>query len=419
MINPNVNSARCISCGQQRPFTLELTLCPACGGNLDLQYDSDAVRKQLTPQRLAEDPDHTLWRYGPLLPLALDEAPTPLTVGWTPLVPAPRLGRRLGLTRLALKDEGRNPSGSLKDRASAMVLAGALAGGRDRVVGASTGNAGSSMACLCASVGLGCVIFVPASAPRAKLAQLLSFGAQVVPVDGSYDQAFDLSQAVARRLDWYSRSTGYNPVTREGKKTCALEIWEQLGHQAPDWVFVSVGDGNIISGLHKGFTDLLDLGLIERLPRLAAVQSTASAAVARAVARLAPAATFDPRNVNIEPVNATTRADSISVDLPRDGLAAVRAVVQSGGVALELEDAQIMAAISLVSASSGVFGEPAGVASVAGLQLARQQGLVADDDQVVCVITGSGLKDVDAALATVDLPDPVPVDLEAIVSTLA
>ena len=172
MINPNVNSARCISCGQQRPFTLELTLCPACGGNLDLQYDSDAVRKQLTPQRLAEDPDHTLWRYGPLLPLALDEAPTPLTVGWTPLVPAPRLGRRLGLTRLALKDEGRNPSGSLKDRASAMVLAGALAGGRDRVVGASTGNAGSSMACLCAGVGLGCVIFVPASAPRAKLAQL-------------------------------------------------------------------------------------------------------------------------------------------------------------------------------------------------------------------------------------------------------
>jgi threonine synthase len=397
MLSEHPRGTRCLVCADERPFDLKTTTCPRCGGNVEVLLDHGQLSGRLTPQSLRADPDGSMWRYGALLPLDPGLPRPPLSIGWTPLVPAPRLARELGLERLLLKDEGRNPSGSLKDRASATVLLGARQAGVDTVVGASTGNAGSSMACLAASVGLRCVIYVPATAPRAKLAQLAAFGAEVRAVDGSYDQAFDLSLEACRREGWYSRSTGFNPLTREGKKTCALEIWEQLGYRVPDWVLVSVGDGNIISGLHKGFCDLLSLGLIDRLPRLGAVQSSGSNAVTRTLERLGTEAPTPPDQIRIQPLRgASTRADSICVDLPRDGVAAVRAVQESRGIPIQVPDSRILEAVTLVARTTGVFGEPAGVASVAGLARALQTHHIDPRETVVCVITGNGLKDVDA-----------------------
>lgn len=414
----HILGTRCLVCGDERRFSLDSTICSVCHGNLDLVYNHWAAGDRVSQQLLQGNGSLSIWRYAPLLPLDQGLEPPSLRVGWTPLVPAWSLGRHLGVGRLMLKDEGRNPSGSLKDRASAMVLMGALGSGSRAVVGASTGNAGSSMACLCAAVGLPCILLVPATAPPAKLAQALAFGARLIPVQGSYDQAFDLSLELSQRTGWYSRSTGFSPLTREGKKTCALEIWEQLGHKAPDWVFVSVGDGNIISGLHKGFRDLLDLGLIPRLPRLCAVQAERSAAVANAVAALEDKELASPKEIVIRPVHADTCADSISVDLPRDGVAAVRAVLESEGAAVTVSDEEILAAIPMVAASAGVFGEPAGVASVAGLMAAREKRLVSQDDTVVCVITGNGLKDVYGAMRSVTMPDPVEPEIEAVVERL-
>jgi threonine synthase len=411
-----VLGTRCVICGDEAALRPETTVCGRCSGNLDIVYDYAALRPIITRDRLESSPDRSIFRYAPLLPLGEATPRLPLEIGSTPLMRARRLGELIGLPRLLLKDEGRNPSGSLKDRASAVVLLGALEEGRRAVVGASTGNAGSSMACLAASVGLDCVILVPATAPPAKLAQLLSFGAKVLPVRGTYDQAFDLSLELAARFGWCSRSTGYNPRTREGKKTCALEIWEQLGYTLPDWVFVSVGDGNILSGLHKGFCDLQRLGLTSRVPRLCAVQSSASNAIARAVAAHAASRPTPPSEITIAPVHATTRADSIGVDLPRDGVAAVRAVQESEGAAMEVDDAEILSAIPLVAAASGVFGEPAAVASVAGLRRALARGLVATHETVVCVITGSGLKDVAAALEVSALPPAIEPTIEALIA---
>jgi len=401
--------SRCFSCGREGAFDPRDTTCAACGGNQEILHDLPALRRILTREALARRGERSMWRYEELVPLAEGAARPGLIAGWTPLIPAPRLGEACGHRTLLLKDEGRNPSGSLKDRASAAALLGARAAGSPGIIGASTGNAGSSMACLAAEAGVGCSILVPADAPAAKIAQLLAFGARVIPVRGSYDQAFDLCLELSGRLGLYNRSTGVNPLTREGKKTCAFEICEQLDFVSPDWVFVSVGDGNIISGLHKGFTELLALGLIEKTPRLGAVQSSRSNAVAAAVAR-AGAAPGSPPSIEIEPVHASTRADSISVDLPRDGLAAARAVLESGGCAIEVDDEEILAHIPLVARTSGVFGEPAAVASVAGFAAAVERGLVRPAERAVCVITGNGLKDVASVTKVTGEPRRVPAD---------
>ncbi len=412
-MNKEMNS-RCLICAKEEPFTLSQTTCAGCGGNLDVRYDLPTLRKTITRQSLRANDDYSLWRYSDLLPLEPGLRRPTLNVGWTPLVPAPRLGEVLGHADLLLKDEGRNPSGSLKDRASATVLLGAIANGSKRIVGASTGNAGSSMACLSANAGLDCTILVPADAPAAKVSQLLAFGAQVLPIRGSYDQAFDLSLAVSERYGWYNRSTGYNPLTREGKKTCAFEICEQLDFKVPDWVFVAVGDGNIISGLHKGFQELRELQVVERAPRLVAVQSTGSNAVAAALARAGDRGITPPDEICITPVSASTRADSISVDLPRDGVAAVRAVQESGGYAVEVDDAEILGFIETVARHSGVFGEPAAVASVAGFAAAVKKGAIAPSESVVCVITGNGLKDAAAVTSVSRAPVAIEPSLDQV-----
>jgi threonine synthase len=288
--------------------------------------------------------------------------------------------------------------------------------GHTILVTASTGNAGAALAGMAAAVGQPAVIFAPRTAPPAKIAQLLVFGARVLLVDGTYDQAFDLTIRAADEFGWYCRNTGYNPFTLEGKKTAAYEIWEQLLIETPDGsvhgssarnapaVFVSVGDGNIISGLHKGFKELVALGWLEQMPRLFGVQAEGSAAIANS---------FEAGIEEIHPVTANTLADSISVDLPRDGVRAVRAARQSEGAYITVSDGAILDAIADLG-RAGIFAEPAGAASYAGLKKALKMGLVHQADSVVILNTGSGLKDVQAARqAVADAPIIEPT-LEAV-----
>jgi len=347
---------------------------------VDAVYDYAGIAAITSPGALAASRDLSMWRYRALLPVAADAAAPPLHVGGTPLYQAQALGAQLGLPNLFVKDDGRNPTASFKDRASALVLMKAQEQGASIVTTASTGNAGAALAGLAASIGQPTVIFAPKTAPPAKVAQLQTYGATVLLVDGNYDAAFELCLAASKEFGWYCRNTGYNPYTVEGKKTAAFEICEQLQWRAPDAIFVSVGDGNIITGLHRGLQDLLALGWIDRLPKLMAVQASGVDA--------------------ITPVQATTVADSIAADLPRDGLRALRAIRQTGGKAIQVTDAEILAAIPLLARLTGVFAEPAGAAALAGLQAAmRDQGsAIAPEATVVLMITGNGLKDIGSAM---------------------
>ena len=364
--------------------------CPAHGelGTLDILYDYAGLRSQLDRDALSASPVSNCWRYKSLMPLAPEAKVPPLTVGWTPLYDAPRIAQKLGLRSVCVKDDGANPTGSLKDRASALVLARALELGFSTVSTASTGNAAAALAGLGASLPeVQIVIFVPASAPPAKIAQLLVYGAEVLLVEGSYDDAFDLCTETCAAHGWYSRNTGVNPFTTEGKKTVALEIAEQLNWRAPDAVVVSVGDGSIISGLYKGFYDLLQLGWIDDMPRLIGVQAEGSAVLAKAFAQ-----GLDPQDIAQEAV--ATIADSIAAELPRDRAKALRAVRFTDGCCVTVSDAAIRAAIPEFAQLSGVFAEPAAAAAFAGLKRAASAGIVSADESVCIVSTGNGLKDV-------------------------
>lgn len=385
--------------------------CDRTGENLEVQYDYDKIKKRFNRESLKKNRDYSIWRYSPLLPIKSIENAPPLDVGWTPLYHAKKLGKKLKLDNLYLKDDGRNPSASFKDRASAVALVNAIENGAEIVTGASTGNAGSSMACLCASVGMPAVIFVPENAPPAKLAQMMVFGARLFAVRGSYDDAFDLCLKVSEEFGWINRNTGFNPFTREGKKTCSYEICEQLQWKSPDYVFVPVGDGNIISGIGKGFKDFIRMGFIDKMPKIYGVQSEKSNSVYLSVKK----AQKNPgKPIEIIPVKATTIADSISVDLPRDGCMAVRTILESGGDAIQVPDEKILEAIVDLGKNEGIFAEPAGATAYAGVKKAAREGIINPGDTVVALVTGNGLKDVHSAMKAAGKPTVIDPTLEAV-----
>ncbi|MBA4420106.1 MAG: threonine synthase [Anaerolinea sp.] len=393
---------QCSLCGKSYSTEEVTYTCPHDGGNLDVILDYEHIQLTDAREQILTSREPSLWRYLPLLPVNDPGGlGTPLRLaGGTPLMQPEILARALGVSKLWVKDEGKNPSASFKDRASAVVVARAREIGAEIVVTASTGNAGAALACMSAAIGQPAIIFAPKTAPQAKVAQLLIFGAQVILVDGNYDSAFDLTIEASKEFGWYCRNTGFNPFTVEGKKTAAFEIWEHilLGYRGkqPLMIFVSVGDGNIISGLHKGFKDLQQLGWLETMPRIMGVQSYGSAAISNA---------FHAGTEVITPVSATTLADSISVDLPRDGVRAVRAARQTGGTYINVTDEEIVKAIATLG-KTGIFAEPAGSTAYAGLEKAVQQGLVGADDEIVVLNTGSGLKDIRAAMMAVS-PAPI------------
>ena len=410
---------KCTLCGAEYGVDEVEYVCPKHGddGILDVVYDYDLIAQTISPDELANDSTRSIWRYLPLLPVNPEVVQTfighwslahcslnPLfSVGWTPLYPAPRLAAQLGLKHLWVKDDGRQPTASFKDRASAIAVVKTRELGYDVVTTASTGNAAAALSGLCAAVGQPNVIFVPKTAPQAKIAQLLAYGSTVLLVDGTYDDAFELCLKAAPEFGWYNRNTAYNPYMSEGKKTAVYEICEQLTVsagagtaplQAPDVIFIPVGDGCIIGGIHKGLRDLLALGWIDRLPRLMGVQATGSSPLVDAWER-------GLEGWEMEPVEAHSIADSIVAGLPRDRIKALRAVRQTSGAFIRVDDTEILAAITALAQGCGVFAEPAAAAAYAGLVEAVEQGLVDPEERVVVLATGSGLKDVTSAMKAV------------------
>ncbi len=393
----HVLGLKCVLCGAEYDIDEITYVCPKHGdeGIVDVIYDYDIIKTRLTKAILAHNRDYSVWRYKLLLPVAMDSPVPPLDVGWTPLYHAKRLGEKLGLSHVYVKDDGRNPSASFKDRASVVGVVRAQELGRDIITAASTGNAAASLACITASVDIPTRIFVPRTAPQAKIAQLLVFGATVITVNGTYDDAFDLCLQASANYGWYSRNTAYNPYLSEGKKTASLEICEQLAWNAPDKIFVPVGDGCIIGGMWKGLKDLYALGLIERMPQLIGVQAEGSAALYTA---------WQKGTEEVERFDAHTVADSISSELPRDRIKALRAVRETNGKYITVSDAEILAAIPELGRNAAVFAEPAAAASYAGLKKMAAAGEIAPEERVVVMATGSGLKDVQSAIKAVGEP---------------
>ena len=393
----------CLKCGREYGPAGACYTCEDCGaeGILDVAYDYSAVADRIDRESFEASGVASMWRYLPLLPVGSAASASPLRTGWTPLYHAHGL---LGLDRLYIKDDSRNPTASLKDRATAVAMARAVEEGVSAVAAASTGNAGCSLAGFAAAQGLPCYIFVPASAPRPKVAQLLVYGATVFAVDGSYDDAFDVAMKAIERFGWYNRCCAVNPFLVEGKKTVAFEVAEQLGFEAPDKVFVSVGDGCIASGVAKGFREFVELGLMDRMPTIVGVQAEGCS----------PMVSAFESGEELRPVEACTCADSIAVGHPRNWRKALKGIRASEGAMMTVSDEEILAAIPYLARGTGVFGEPAGVAAFAGLQKAVRDGSVGSGETVVVLMTGSGLKDTESAMRSAGKPIPVGANVDEV-----
>ena len=400
---------QCSNCGKRYQRDEVRYLCPLCArdyrpgipllGVLSAQFDYTVIRKKFNKAK----PDWNLFS-------AVEEKYfPPMSVGGTPFFQTEALGKRFGFNNIWVKNDGLNPSASLKDRASFLVVAEANRLREDTIVTASTGNAASALAAVCAAAGKRALIFVPRNAPRPKLVQMILYGATVVPVRGTYDDAFRLSLEYTARRGGLNRNTAYHPLTIEGKKTVGLEIWQQNNWRVPDAILIPVGDGVILSGVHKAFTDLKAAGLISQLPRLICVQAEKSDAIHR----------YIESGIYANAANPNTVADSISVSIPSNAHLAREAVLASGGFSVTVSDAQILQAQGLLAATTGIFAEPASSAVVAALKKLHRSKRLDRAEQIVLLITGHGLKDVETAMRNIQLPKVVEPTLAGVEAALA
>nr|WP_245858688.1 threonine synthase [Petrotoga olearia] len=396
----------CISCGEKYEPLPTQYLCPKCGekGILDVEYDYEKIKTDWNKQDLKANPDPSIWRYLPLLPIEPTTPKPTLRVGGTPLYKSKVMAKLLGIETLYLKDDGLNPTGSLKDRASAIAVVKAQEAGMNIVSCASTGNAASSLAGNIASMGneMKAVIFVPSRAPIGKVTQLLIFGALVLSVKGSYEETFYLSQEAINKRGWYNRNAAINPYLVEGKKTSSIEIAEQLNWEMVDWLVYSVGDGCTIAGAWKGVYDLKQIGFIDKLPKLLGVQSEGCAPITEAF----------KKGTDLIPVPENTIADSIAVGKPRNYMKAIKAIKESNGDMINVSDQEILDMMKTLGKNTGIFGEPAGVAGIAGIKKAVENGIIKSSESVAVVITGNGLKDIKNAEKAVGAPLTLRPDLK-------
>ncbi len=377
---------KCVTCGAEYESDEIMYLCPKCQqqndpdlpprGVLFTLYDYSKIPPSI--DKLKEND------FFDLLPLYDYNSLPNLRVGKTPLYLVEKIDGQTLNFDLYVKDDSQNPTFSFKDRASAIVSAFAKERNINTIAAASTGNAGSSLAGIAAAQGQNAIIFVPKSAPKAKLTQILMYGARLVAVDGNYDMAFDLSIEESNKHGWYNRNTAYNPITIEGKKTVSLELFDQLRF-VPDKIFVPVGDGVIISGVYKGYEDLLKLGIIDRMPVIVAVQAEGSSNLINNVYQ----ELFDYEQSN-------TIADSIAVDIPRNFYMAKHYIQEYDGEICSVSDEEILQASKILARNTGIFAEPAAAAAFAGFLSFKNQGLIDENSSVVVLSTGSGLKDLDA-----------------------
>ena len=377
---------KCTECGREYAIEPNLMVCPQCSKEQKPDEPLRGILQVFLDGNVSLDSE-----IFDLLPVEKEYFPS-IPVGNTPLWKPENLRKKLNFPNLFIKDDTLNPTGSLKDRASYLVASFAKKYGIKNIIVASTGNAASSMAGIGAAAGLSITIFVPKNVPRAKLIQSLQYGAKAVPVDGNYDRAFDLSLEYSARTGGLSRNTAYNPMTIEGKKTVAIEIFKQLG-EIPDFVFVPVGDGVILAGVYKGFIDLKQLGFIEHIPTIYAVQSDGSSAICKA---------FESGHFS-EPIESHTIADSICVNIPRNGYFAVKLLRENKGRCVLVSDETILNSQKFLSSSTGLFAEPAGATSLAGFMAVRNE--IPADAKIVLLATGNGLKDIDSASVIIDIPN--------------
>jgi len=393
---------KCSDCGKEYSSDKMIYLCPECRKNQEPGFFQKGVLKTF----LDKDYLKSLKKDQEANPRDFLPYPVPKTaaypVGNTPLTAPYRLREKTAFSGLYLKNDGVNPSGSLKDRASLLVAAQALHFSETMVALASTGNAGSAMACAGAAYGLNIVLFVPESAPMAKLMQSVLYGAAVIPVQGTYDQAFSLSIEFTKQKGGINRNTAYNPLTIEGKKTVSIEIFNQLGGKTPDYMYVPTGDGVILAGVYKGFFDLREAGFTERIPKIVCVQAEKSNAVAQAF------------NSGIMKAleRSETRADSISVASPANGRMAVEYIHDSGGWVTEVADEEILQAQLELNSRAGVLSEPAAAAAYAGFL--KDRGKLRDDETAVVLLTGTGFKDMDSVKDSIIIPESIPPEIDAL-----
>jgi len=383
-----VKNLKCTNCGTTYEALPEKYLCDKCGdkGILDVQYKYEEIKRDWSKEILANNPEKSIWRYLPLLPIEKDTQRPNLRIGHTPLYHSKEMAKKLGLKNLIIKDDGLNPTGSLKDRASAMAAVKAKEADAKTVACSSTGNAASSLAGNIAAMDdeMNAIIFVPERAPAGKVAQLLVYGAEVVSVQDSYEAAYYLSDEAIKKWGWYNRNAAINPYLVEGKKTAVLELAEQLNFEMPDWVVFSVGDGCTIAGAYKGLYDLKQIGFTDQVPRLLGVQAEGCAPITKAFRT----------GKDLEVAEENTIADSIAVGSPRNYRKAINAVKNSKGEYINVSDEEILNMIKLLGSTTGIFGEPAGVTGLSGIKNAVKQGIIGPDETVAVVITGNGLKDI-------------------------
>jgi len=399
---------QCNNCGKRYQRDEVRYLCPLCAGDyrpgmpligvLSAEFDYGAIRKKFRKDK----PDWNLFS-------AVEEKfYPPIPVGNTPFFQSAQLGNELGFDNVWIKNDGLNPSASLKDRASFLVVAEANRLKEKTIVAASTGNAASALAAVCAAAGKRALIFVPENAPKAKLVQMILYGATVVPVRGTYDDAFRISLEYTAKRGGLNRNTAYHPLTIEGKKTVGLEILSQNHWRVPDAILVPTGDGVIISGVYKAFCDLKAAGLISRLPRLVCVQAEKSNAIHHYV----------ESGIYKNAANPTTIADSISVSIPSNAHMARKAILESGGFSITVSDEEILQAQGVLAAKTGIFAEPASSTTVAALKKLRGSKRLGRREQIVLLITGHGLKDVESAMRNIQLPKAVEPTLSGVEAAL-
>ncbi len=387
---------RCTKCNQTYSIKDQILVCPLCKdkGILDIEYDYTKIKKIMNNDYFTNNKELSIWRYLPLLPVDEKFTKNTLRVGWTPLYTSQSLKDEFNVKALYFKDEGLNPTQSLKDRASVIACVKALENNLEIISCSSTGNAASSLAGNASKLGLKTVIFVPKRAPIGKLTQLMVFGSKLIKVNGDYKEAYKLSKEAIDHYGWYNRNAAINPNLVEGKKTVALEIAEQVNFKVPDWVVTSVGDGCTIAGVYKGFYDLLQLGFIDKMPKLLGVQSEGCSPFYDAFHEDRP----------IEETDENTIADSIAVGIPRNPIKGIQAVKKTNGTYVKVSDEEIMDSMKLLGKKEGIFAEPAAAASLAGFIKARKKDIIKKDDSIAVIITGNGLKDTKNALKVIKEP---------------
>ncbi|HTC86051.1 MAG TPA: threonine synthase [Candidatus Acidoferrum sp.] len=377
---------RCRNCGRTEPIGPSY-VCAACFGPLEVAYDYDAIRGRIDRATIAARAPG-IWRYLELLPVTARPARS-LAVGSTPLIPADRLGSSLGIDRLWLKDDTRNPTLSFKDRVVAVATARAVEFGADTLACASTGNLAGATAAAAAVAGLRAYVFVPADLEPAKIEHALAYGATVVPIDGTYDEVNRLSMEVADELGWAFVNITLRPFYSEGSKTLAFEIAESLGWRLPDVIVGPIASGSMFTKVAKGFDELVKVGLVDPKPvKFVGGQPAGCSPVATA---------FANGTDEVIPVRRPdTIVRSLAIGSPADGRYALDLARRTGGSIESVSDRSTAAAIRSIAACEGVFPETAGGVTIAAAEQARAAGIIGPEDEVVALLTGNGLKTPDA-----------------------